>query len=368
MMDTTNIELEKNGIKVICPISTYNINEIATFVAQLICSKFPTLKLNYNTIFINIAKIPMYVAEMPAGMSDACYFYKNSSIYFKKGLKFDEIKNLSFHECLHHFQEIKDSKGGLHRLGLCSYLGNKAFGSALNEAAVQLMSAYATSEKRDIVKYYDITLPTDSPSYYPLLCNLVKQIGFLTGFSALFESTFYANDAFFDKFKQIFGERNAFKIQQNFDNLLQLEEKIIKLNNKIQEQDLSYRKFKKATDSIANLKNKITNEFLNAQDLIITSFFDNKMKELNNASQIEQYRKCLYSFSNLIGRTDNYSFFNDYYIDKMSQLDIKYEQITGHSHDMSLTVVKESKVAIFFKTLKKIFVGNSSEYDENNDW
>ena len=53
MMDTTNIELEKNGIKVICPISTYNINEIATFVAQLICSKFPTLKLNYNTIFIN---------------------------------------------------------------------------------------------------------------------------------------------------------------------------------------------------------------------------------------------------------------------------------------------------------------------------
>jgi hypothetical protein len=160
----------------------------------------------------------------------------------------------------------------------------------------------------------------------------------------------------------------TFKIQQNFDNLLQLEEKIIKLNNKIQEQDLSYRKFKKATDSIANLKNKITNEFLNAQDLIITSFFDNKMKELNNASQIEQYRKCLYSFSNLIGRTDNYSFFNDYYIDKMSQLDIKYEQITGHSHDMSLTVVKESKVAIFFKTLKKIFVGNSSVYDENNDW
>ncbi len=360
----TNLELEKNGIKIICPISEYNVNEIATYVANILFAKFPTLRLSYNTIFMNIAKIPMYIAEMPEGMSDACYFYKNSSIYFKKGLKFDVLKKLAFHECIHHFQEIKDSNGKLHRLGLCSYLGNKAFGSALNESAVQLMSSYAISEKHDIVKYYDITFPTDSPSYYPLLCNLIKQVGYLTGFSALFESTFYSNDVFFDKFKTIFGERNAFKIQDNFDKLLDIEEKIIKLNNKIQQEDLSYHKFKSSTATIAKYKKSITNLFLSTQNLIISSFFDAKLLELDNANKIEQYRKCLYSFSNLIGTTETYSFFNDYYINKMAQLDLKYEQITN-KNDVSLAVVKTSKIATIFKSIKKLFMGNASEYNDN---
>ena len=35
-MDTISQELEKEGIKVICPISTLNINEIATYVARLL--------------------------------------------------------------------------------------------------------------------------------------------------------------------------------------------------------------------------------------------------------------------------------------------------------------------------------------------
>lgn len=38
-MDTISQELEKEGIKVICPISTLNVNEIATYVSRLLCSK-----------------------------------------------------------------------------------------------------------------------------------------------------------------------------------------------------------------------------------------------------------------------------------------------------------------------------------------
>ena len=71
-MDTINQELEKEGIKVICPISTLNINEIATYVSRLLCSKMPELKLKYNTVFMSIARLPMYIAEMPQGQSDAC--------------------------------------------------------------------------------------------------------------------------------------------------------------------------------------------------------------------------------------------------------------------------------------------------------
>lgn len=363
-MDTINSELEKNGIKIICPISTLNINEIATYVARLLCSKMPELKLNYNAVFMSISRLPMYIAELPIGGPDACYFYKNSSIYFRKGLTFDKIKNLAVHESIHHLQEVKDSKGNLKKLGLCTYTNFKAFGSSLNEGAVQLISSFLTGEKTDIVKYYDITLPTDSPSYYPLVCNLVKQIGYVSNFATMFDSTIYANTAFFDKFIAACGEDEAFKIQQNLDEIVLLEEKIAKLNLKIQTEDLSYRKFKNTTDKINNYKSKIRKMFISTQNLIITSFFDKETNNLLSITRIEEYRKYLYSFKNLIGSTDGYTFFNDYYINKMNELDARYEALVNNN---ALALVKRSKTSIFFNSIKKLFVGNAREYSHNNN-
>ncbi len=362
-MNSIERELEKNGIKVICPINTFNVNEIATYVAQLLCSKFPDFKLNYNNIFTKISRLNMYIADMPTGMSDACYFYKNQSIYFRKGISFDEIKRLSFHEIIHFFQEIKDSKGVLHRLGLCTYLKVQAYGLALNEASVQLMSSFATNEKRDIVTYYGVTIPTDSPTYYPLLCNLVKQVGYLTSFAVLFESTFFSNNAFFDRFKFLFGDKNAFAIQQYFDKLVRLEEKIIKINMKIQTKDMPYIQFKKATDTINKYKEQIKKTFFDAQNLIISSYFNNRIKEIKTANEIENYRRQLYSFSNLIGKAENYNFFNDFYISKMSEIDKKYEALTGNT---DIAVIKKSKFSAIFNGIKNIFVKKPIVVEENN--
>ncbi len=355
-------ELQKNGIKAICPINTINVNEIATYISHILCSKFPDFNLNYNNLFTRISRINMYIAEMPSGMSDACYFYRNETIYFRKGISFDEIKKLAFHEIIHHFQEIKDSNGVLHRLGLCSYLKLKSYGLALNEASVQLMSSFANNEKRDTVTYYGITFPTDSPSYYPLLCNLVKQIGYLTGFATLFESTFFADNAFFDKFKFLFGENNAFKIQQNFDKLLSIEERIIKLNNKVQTTDMTYYKFKNTTDMITKYKNQIKKTFFDTQNLILTSYFNARANEIRTTNDIYEFRKKLYSFNNLIGTADNYSFFNDYYISKMLEIDKKYEEITNKDDKNSLAVVKKSKLSIILNSLKSIFIHGKTEY------
>ncbi len=358
-------ELQKSGINVICPINTINVNEIATYVSHLLCSKFPDFNLNYNDMFARISKMNMYIADMPSGMSDACYFYRNENLYFRKGLSFDEIKRLSFHEIVHHFQEVKDSNGVLHKLGLCTYLKVKSYGLALNEASVQLMSSFANDEKLDTVTYYGITFPTNSPSYYPLLCNLVKQIGYLTGFSTLFESTFFSNNAFFEKFKFLFGEKSAFKIQQNFDKLLYIEEKIINLNNKIQTKDMSYMKFKNATDTISKYKNQIKKTFLDTQNLILTSYFDARASEIKTANEIYEFRKILYSYSNLIGTADNYTFFNDYYINKMVEIDQKYEAIIEHKD--SLVVVKKSKLSIILNALKKIFTSGNVEYQDSRN-
>ena len=359
-------ELQKNGIVPICPINTFNVNEIATYISSLLCSKFPDFNLNYNDMFTHISRLNMYIADMPSGMSDACYFYRNQTLYFRKGISFDEIKNLAFHELVHHFQEVKDSKGTLKRLGLCSYLRTKAYGLALNEASVQLMSSFAIGEKKDNVTYYGINLTTESPSYYPLICNLIKQIGYLVGFSVLFESTFFANNAFFDKFKFLFGDSNAFKIQQNFDKLLDIEEKIIKINNKIQTKDMSYIKFKSATDTINRYKEQIKKTFLNTQNLIVTSYFDSRAKEIKTANEVEEFRKRLYSFSTLIGTADNYTFFNDYYLSKMLEVDRKYEEITNKDKN-TLAVVKKSKLSIILNSLKNIFVRTNVEYQDMNN-
>ena len=362
-MDTISQELEKEGIKVICPISTLNVNEIATYVSRLLCSKMPELKLKYNTVFMSIARLPMYIAEMPQGQSDACYYYKNSSIYFRKGLTFDKIKKLAVHECIHHLQEVKDSKGNLKKLGLCTYVGNKAYGEALNEGSVQLISSYLTGEKPDTVKYYDITLPTDSPSYYPLVCNLVKQIGYVSNFATMFDSTIFANTAFYDRFIAACGEDEAYKIQQNLDKIVAYEGKIAELNTKIQTQDLLYKKFKACTDKINGYKEKIKKTFFSTQNLIFTSFFNRETKNLLSITRIEEYRKYLYSFKNLIGLTDNYSYFNEFYIQKMNELDNRYEAIVNNK---ALAIVPRSKVSIFFHSIKNWFAGNANEYERQS--
>ena len=362
-MDTIDVELKRNGIENENLLNLQAKNEVAIYVANALSRNFPEIHLNFNTLFISINKLKMYVADMPQNQVGACYFYKNNSIYFKRGMDLHTIKELAVHECIHHFQEIKDSNGVLHRMGLCTYVRNKAYGNALNEAAVQLMSSYANRQKGDTVTYYGISLPTDSPNYYPLLCNLIKQIANLTGFGTLFESTFYSNDAFFEKFKNSFGIDNAFEIQKDFEKILKIEDKINTLNVRIQNENLDYKKFNKLTNLVAKYKEKMKNTFLATQNLIISSYFDKRAKELQTAAQIEEYRRTLYSFSNLIGTTSTYTFFNDYYIKKMSTLDVMYEKMVGN---VSLTVLKENKFDKLLSLIKKIFERNKV-YENNQD-
>jgi hypothetical protein len=369
-MNSANVELEKNGIKVICPVSQYNVTQIASYVANHLYARFPTLRISYNILYNEIVHIPMYIADMPRGMSDACYFYKNSSIYFRKGLNFTTVQRLAFHECIHHFQEVKDSKGELKKLGLCTYSRGRAFGNSLNEAAVQFMSSYGTFEKRDVVKYYDVTLPTDSPSYYPLLVNLVKQISYLTGYAVLFESTFYANDAFFNKFKELFGVKDAYEIQESFDKILEFEEKVIRASNKLQVKDYTAKKVQKINKEINFNKRCIKEQFFLTQDLIFSSYFDKRLSSVKTEADINEYRKALYNYSNLIGSTVDYSYFNEYYIDKMAELDRIYDKITNQTALVKVPngLAGPSKVGRFMRAIKRLFgLGRQAEYYKNEE-
>lgn len=344
-------DLKKDGIEVVRKLDTLSVNTLAHDVAEKICKTFPEQNFIFHNLFITLSRIPMYIANMPEGFAEANYFYKNSSIYFKAGVDTYELEKSAMHEFIHYLQEIKDRKGNLVKLGLCDFGDIKIQGMALNEGAVQLMSAKALGQEQEIVKYYGISLPTNSPNYYPILCNLVAQMGYVVGEENLYDSTFYGTDLFKERFATLCGLNALLKIQNNLDKIMNAEEKIIKLNQQLMEDSCEGMKAQKVASKITKYKDKLKKLYFETQDLIYTSYFNTQFSQITTTADIDSYRFRLYNYKNYIGITENYSHFNDYYISKMMDLDNKYESIINNTQ---VAIVNNSTIAVFFRKVKSL--------------
>ena len=344
-------DLKKDGIKVIGTLDTLSVNTISRNIAERLCKTFPDQHFVFQNLFIALSRIPMYIAEIPDGFAEATYFYKNSSMYFKQGLSLDDLEKFAVHEFIHYLQEIKDKKGHLVKLGLCDFGDLKICGMGLNEGAVQYMASKAIDSKEEIVKYYGISFPTNSPNYYPLLCNLVKQLAYITGEDALFDSTFYGSIKFKDKLCSLCGVNNFVKIESSIDKIMDTEEKAIKLNNKLLSDNCNGSKAQRVSKKIEIQKEKINKLFFETQNLIYTSYFNNQFNRISTTAEIDEYRVRLYNYKNYIGIKDNYSAFNDFYINKMMDLDAKYESIMNNTN---LAVVNPSKISTFFNKIRAL--------------
>lgn len=351
-------ELKKEGIEVIKPLDTLSVISIAKNVATKLVVAFPEQNLNCNDLFIKLSRLNMYIAKMPAGMACAKYYYRNSSIYFSDDIDFSNIDSFATHECIHYLQELRDTKNNLIHLGLCDFTSTKLPGMALNEAAVQLMSSKALGEKIDTVKYFDITLPTSSPYYYALECNLINQMAYITGEYALFNSTLYSNNSFKRKFISLTSEKTFYTIQNNLDKLMYLEDTLSTEALKLRNSDISIKSIARIEKDISRLRSKISELFINTQNLILTSYFDNAFKNVVNLEQVESYRRKLYNYKDLIGFTSNYTFFNDYYISKMAEL----ERIFENNEETALVPVKTNFIYNLFRKFKKL-LGYSNSYE-----
>lgn len=363
-------DLKKEGIVVIEPIDTLTVNTIAKSVAEKLVNRFSEQNLNYDDIFIKLSRLNMYVAKMPAGLSSAKYYYKNTSIYFNENINFANIDTYAMHECIHYLQELKDTKNNLIHLGLCDFSNSKLPGMALNEAAVQLMSSKCLNIRPDVVKYFDITLPTCSPSYYALECNLINQMAYITGDYCLYNSTLYSNNSFKNKFISLTSVKAFNSIQANMDKLLYLEDCLASLTIKLENVDDTDKKISKISEDITNLRNKIQDLFLKTQNLILISYFDANFKNITNLEQVENYRRKLYNYKDLIGTTANYTFFNDYYISKMAALELKCNLLENKLYEtdasLALVPIKNNIFSNFINKVKKIFSSKAnSEYIMN---
>lgn len=345
-------DLKKDGIIVVQPLDTLSVTLIAKFVAEKLMSAFPFYGFHYDSLFIKVASTPMYIAKIPNSVGEASYFYKNSAIYFKNGLSLDDMKKYAIHEFIHAYQEKKDSKNILYRLGLCDFTGFKVRGMALNEAAVQLAATKILKLDSEIVKYYDIEFTTQTPNCYPLICNLVKQMGYVTGENVLFDSTINCNTKFEKTFINLCGEKTFYTISDNLDKLINLEERIGKLSSKIEDEFVSEEFIARASTKIGQYKKDITNTFFETQNLIIKSYFNNAINNVYSSQEIEDFRKKLYSYKDLIGTNDNYSFFYDYYINMMMKLDEKYDALENNA--LSLVPYSRSILQVILQKLQAI--------------
>ena len=358
-----NIEkdLKKDGITVIEPLNTLSITLIAKFVAEKLVSAFPFYGFNYDKLFIKLSNIPMYIANIPSSMGEANYFYKNSSIYFKEGLLLDDMKNFAVHEFIHAYQELKDKNNVLYRLGLCDFTGLKVTGMALNEAAVQLMASKALNAESEAVKYYDIEFNTNTPNCYPIICNLVNQMSYLIGENVLFDSTINSNNKFSKSLIAICGHKNYKKIINNLDKILKLEEKMALISGKLEEDILSETFIVKASTKVGNYKKLIKNTFFETQNIILASYFNKSLDNVYSSQEIKNFRKKLYHYRDLLGTNQDYTFFNDYYINMMIKLDEKYE--TLNNPELALVPYSRSIFQIILEKLHALFASTKKISD-----
>lgn len=371
----TNSRLKKEGIEIVEQLDTLKVNTIAINIASKLCLAFPEHNLSKSDLFTSISRLNMFIAKMPSDSSGAKYFYKNNSIYFNKEYDLDEMAKLAMHECIHYIQEFRDANNNLVKMGLYNCTFNSGLG--INEAAVQLMASEANMCPSTSETYYNVSLNTISPNYYPLECALVNQMAYFTGTYPLFHSTLNSNDVFKNTFILKSNKRAYNTIVKNIDLLLAYENDLnyfaseLQYANKVSE-------IKLLNKLIASKKDSITSIFFKTQNLIIESCFISEFNNIRNLEDVKEYKNKLYNFKNIMGSNENYTFYNEFYRKIMESLEKKKEQIEQfgeinlfETSENSLVLVDNTKralsfVSTFFVKVKKLFGFNKSRDTINN--
>ena len=242
-------------------------------------------------------------------------------------------------------------------MGLCNFDNLKIVGLGLNEAAVQYITSKVIGIERDFVKYFGVSFRTISPSYYPIECNLIEQMAYLTGETVLFDSTFTSNDKFKNAFIELTSSKTYSEVESLVDEILELEENIIKLNNKSASYDERNSKVDKLASKIDSYKKKIATQYIKAQNLIIKGYFDKAFKNISNLEELDNYRRKLEHFREYIGYTDDYTFYDDYYTEKMSALEHKSNVLENGGIETALEVKKPNKFVSWFRAIKNFVTG-----------
>ena len=355
--------LKKEGISNIEKLPTIKTNLISNNIANKLCEIFPEHNFDKQNLFVNLSRLNMYTADIPYTSSMAKYVSQNQSIYFNRSMNLEDLDTIAIHECLHYIQESNAKAQNNNRLGI-AILGKE--GMALNEAAVQLMASEANKEKEDIVTYYNLTLPTTSPTYYTLECALLKQITYFTGTYPLYHSTIYSNDIFKNTFIQKTNKRIYKIIEKNFNKLVELQDILSDLTNELQYSNANDAKIKNINTSVNTKKEEIFNLFLKTQNIIMTNCFNVEFKSIKTIEDLKSFKSRVYNYQFLIATNKDYTFYKDFFYYTMNKIEQKEAELEKNGYvilpgdrETALALFEEKPsifalIAKFFNKLKKV--------------
>ena len=372
-----NIEhiLKKEGINEIEKLPIIKTNLISNNIASKLCEMFPEHNFDKQNLFVNLSRLNMYIADMPYTSAMAKYVSQNQSIYFNKNLNLDDLNTIAIHECLHYIQESNAKAQNNNRLGI-AILNKEAM--AMNEAAVQLMASEANKEKEDIVTYYNLTLPTTSPTYYTLECALLKQITYFTGTYPLYHSTIYSNDIFKNTFIQKTNKRIYKIIEKNFNKLVELQDIVSDLTNELKYSNANTTKIKSINTSINTKKEEIFNLFLKTQNIIMTNCFNVEFKNIKTMEDLKKFKSRVYNYQFLIATNKDYTFYKDFFYYTMNKIEQKEAELEKNGYvilpgdrETALVLFEEKQsifsfIVKFFSKLKKVSQLKVNVEKENN--
>ena len=369
-----DVMLKKEGITNIHALDTKRIRTISTDIAIKLCLAFPEHNFNRQQLFNSFCRLNMYTASMPNDSSGAKYVPETNSIYFNEELDFTSVPDTAMHECIHFLQNSL----GYGKPGYNMSSHDMFSELALNEAAVQLMASEANMSNVVEEKYYDILLRTNSPTYYPLECTLVNELVYFTGTYPLYHSVLYNSDIFKNTFIVKFSKRVYDYISKQLDRLLHLETELSYYIKEL-EGTKKINDIKKLNSIVGEQKQAITKQFFTIQNYIIKNCFTYEYNNIRDAEDLHNYKNKLYNFKNIMGTSNNYTFYNNFYCDLMNALEKKQDEIARFgeislfkSECTALSIVDNSKnvfglVRTFIRKIGKLFrlnTGTINDYTE----
>jgi len=239
------------------------------------------------------------------------------------------------------------------------------------------MASEASMSKDVQEKYYNINVKTNSPNYYPLECALVRQISYFTGSYPLYHSAFNGNDVFKNTFIAKTNKKTYSVVIKNLDKLLREEGELQFFIS-----ELHYTE-KESTIKVLNKlirerKASIASTFFNTQNLIMKSFFISEFNIIRDLEDVKEFKNRFYNYSNLLGSSDDYTFYNTFYRDMMDLLEKKREYIEQYGEinlfetvQNSIMIIDNTKSSFnflmtFVRKVKKLFYTDKETVHAND--
>ena len=242
----------------------------------------------------------------------------------------------------------------------------KATGIGLNEAAVQYITSKIEGKKYEYIEKYEVVAKTYNEQRYPLMCNLILQLIYVTGENIFLDSILNCKNDFEYKIMENCGEGTYTTIINGLDKMLYAEEENIQLfqflekhkqtSNANTDYATTEQEIYKTMAKIEANRKIIKETYIKLENLILNSYFNKYFSRIETLDDIIAYRKDLYNYKEIYGMNSFDNEYNKYYSNKIKDLEDKRINIMRKTGQFSLAKT-DNKILNNFSKIRAALLG-----------